>query len=525
MSNLARTDAEWLTFGDRIGFPLRVYRWAKEARDRFEKRRTQIVKLDDVNNNFDSSVGDFALSGMELQTHTDDEGVFYVRVTGGGDPRTVSVYSASGASGLIAQGTANAGAVATLTAQNSSGVSGTFPIRSSVTADSDNRHKYQLIQDWVVDAEDIYDGTEAVTNDDGKSLASVKASLSTIRGRLDSIMSDCLEMARRIMISDTAAERFNPKAQGKAWVNTSVANSILNERQSTDGSGNTEVIRDGILEDIRQAMADEATGSTQYIIQRVTAGAAATADTNNDGQLTIASHTPDQNCKTGTYVFECTSGLGNGGGGSEKFRVKWVSDEEDEERTFAKLAQVGQTYEAAGFGAVTLARNPTKTDSGSDMGAASAASVTGETENNTDSGILHWETVANGANWDINFYKSSGLASGDKVASATNIADGASYTASATNSSGLSVSWELAASPSAGTGTLNLEYNVIANSTTKQPDTYRVVVTETSTGRAARLIAELFGGLLNGTTSGSETLTDGRLARMNTFPEYVVTDN
>lgn len=83
--------------------------------------------------------GDLVLNGVRPHFNTDATWKLYVVVTDGGSGtgHTVSVYSDSGKSALVAQGTADDSAACALAAQNSSGLSGTVTLGTISGDDAD----------------------------------------------------------------------------------------------------------------------------------------------------------------------------------------------------------------------------------------------------------------------------------------------------------------------------------------------------------------------------------------------------
>lgn len=516
MANLGYSQAVFTRFFREFGVFLRLGRTLREQIDRYTRERTQFVEVD-PNSNTDLSVGAYALSGVNYGTNTTETGRIYIRLTGGG-PFTVSLYSATGASGLVAQsGATAAGAVATLSEQNSSGLSGTYPIAAGASNTTGDEQYVDVFVDWKKELLNIFpsDGT---TDDDAYSRAAFTRLLNT----LATLQQQQVAAWRAAFAEWALSAPDNAQARANAFLDASES-SLISESRQVDGSGAVSRLRAGILEVLRSAMADNTT--VQYIIQRVTAGAAGSFDANNSGAGTVASHTPEQHCPVGTYTFKCVQGLGNGRGGTEEFNGTFKASDTDE--TFALTGlRIKQSFTGPrGFGPITLVRSTTLTDPGTNI--ASVESTSGENEQNTDSGVLYISVEGTGP-YTFRFYRASTRLDADEVARIENAAAStAGLTAESRNGSGLSIVFTSDSSPSAVASafTLDLNFFSIQNSS-KVPDKFSVAVTETSTGRAARLIADLLQFKLNATTSGSETVDDDQMATANVdFPVYVNEDN
>lgn len=516
MPDLGKTDAQWLTATNAQGFGLRAARYLEDAARRFDRKRTQLVVVSRDQDPFETPHSANALTGVAYGTNTDANGDLWVRLATG-TPNTVSLYSATGASGLVAQGTANDGATATMTAQNSSGLSGTLRLSSTVTAITDDTVRIRVLQDFPLETLDLWDDSG---EDDGKSRAAAERMCTSIANGIRSQINGAVNtFFREIAIS--AAD--NPKPQIKAFLESDET-TLFSEVVENDGSDNISRTEVGVWALQKQAMADETTGSTQDITQRVVSRSAGVADTNNTGSATIASGTAEDRAKLGKFTLECTSGLGNGGGGSEEFSGKFVATNSDFTSTFSGLV-IGKTFALPhGGGTITMVRSLTKTGDGSnaDVGAASTFSATGENETNTDSGLLYGTVTANGSNWDIEFYSDSARSS--LVAQATNVATAASsQTASAQNGSGLTITFDVGSGPTdTNTFTIDLNYHSVSNSV-NQKDRYTFSTTETSSGYTARVLAEVFDAEWNGIAS-SPQLADGPLAIQGVFADRMADD-
>lgn len=526
--NLGYSNALWTVFWDRLFFAARLARVWTEMRDRARDRRTQVFDYD-PNGNTNTAV----LTGVRYRTNTAENGKIYVRITGTG-PFTVSLYTAVGASGKVAEGSGAAGATITLAEQNSSGLSGTINLEAGVAAETSDAHYLRPYLDWRADADATFDRTDA-QGEDLKSLESINAAMNDLQNLAQQAIERVVALFFELLVGDPT--NLNDRAYGSKFMKEAFT-ALLTEQTLTDTSGEVSRLRAGALEALRLAMVDEATGSTQSVIRRLTAGAAAVAATGNDGTASIASHTPEAHCPTGTYTLTCVRGLGNGGGGQEQFQVSFASDEDDRTKVHSGLLTVGQAYKGDdGFGGadgITMVRTLSKTGDNSHLHLATVASgwtVSGERESNTNAGVLYWKIVAaGGSTYYVEFYKAASMQTGDLVARSTAaVAASTAFTATQRRGSGLQITGTTGSAPvDATTGTIDLNFHTTQNSTGR-PDGYSIAVTLTSSGLLSKILAGLpilngNGYRLNGVASGAELIGDGR-AYANTWEDFSVEDN
>lgn len=318
------------------------------------------------------------------------------------------------------------------------------------------------------------------------------------------------------------ASEGNPIARGRQFTGTSDPD-LVSDVAVPDTSGNVSRSRTGWFYTVADAMEDETTGGEQDVVKRTVAASAGTFSADNDGSGTVASHTPAEKAIAGRWRFKIVDDTL----GSERFDFEFTADEGDFTLT-GSGPQVGMLWSGPnGFGPITVLRTLTKTNDGSNvnLAATSACTVTGETDQNTDNGVLYWIVVANGSNQDFEFYKSSTLHSSKLVAKAINIADAAAFTAVQQNASGIEVVWTAGSNPVATTtGQLNLNVFKLENDAGK-PDEFYVDVTVSGTpGLIQTILAEEFDAQLNSDTSGSESIPDN-YAKAGTFVPFLTLDN
>lgn len=512
MADLGKSQANWNSFFRRVGRTylalLRVFRLLE---DQLTGSSVRVRNVLDVSSNFDA----VSLSGVDIGVNTDTKGQLYARVTGSG-PYTVTLYKDTGGGGgdAVASGSANAGADATLTASNSSGITGTVTLAGSVTVEEDDVHYLSCYVDWPKHVLNVF-------NSDG---TSDKDSLSRneIEDLLDELAGDVRGQKAKIRASFARflvrfADSNGTQGYGAEFLLDS-SNSLLTNSPDEDGSGSVTRTITGLLVALRQAMEDDSTAGEQDVVKLAVAGTAGTFASSNDGAGTVSSHTPDEQSPAGRHKFICTDATI----GRERFSHGFVPSDGGPGYNVSGPI-VGQAYTGPlGFGPITIARTLSKTGDGSDLNLdpASAHTVTGENENNTDDGVLHWQIVSNGSNWDISFYSSSNLASGDLVAKATNVATDAAYVASEKNGSGLTVVGVVGSGPTTTTsGTLDLQVFKSQNSNNVSDSFYVDTTVTAGGGEIQTIMTEEFQYPLNSDTSGSESISDD-YAKANTYEEF-----
>ena len=521
MSDLGKTNAVWLRYLREHSFFLRLARKLEDDRRKMVRERVQVVNQNDVT----SATAHFTsvtLTGVEFGSNTSEAGGLFVRLVANASNWDVHIYTAAGASGEVASITnLAASATGTLVAQNSSGLGGTVTLGATIAAEADDKHQLLVFPDYKLELLKLWPSDGTTDEDTASHAAAVR-----MLARLASLYGQMLTTVRTGLSEWALSASDNPLARGNRYLEAAES-SLLSDTAQKDSSGNVTRLRRGFFEVQRSAQEDETTGSEQDIIKRVIAASAGSFDSNNDGLGTLASHTPEGHCPVGKWRFECVRGVGNTNGGKEEFSGTFTATNSDASFTFTDL-RVKQSFKGPlGFGAVTLLRTLSKTGDGSNvnLGAVSTFSTSGESESNTDGGVLYWKTTLAGATNDISFYKSSNMASGDLVAKLSGAADAAStQTAVAQNGSGLSLVFDVGTDPVLdASGTLDLNFFHVQNAS-NVPDKFEVDTTLTSEGKGSRVLAELFGAYMNTETSGSEQVDDDLIAGANTFVPYIDED-
>lgn len=515
MPDLGHSQAEWTHFvGEEEGYcwlvPMRLL---EETASRFLLERIRIDNRDDYNTNIAAAT----LTGVNYETNTDAQGRLRVRVSANGGNWDVKLFKATGGGGSDEVGRVTnvaAAGTGTIVAQNSSGLGGTITMAATVAAETDDIHHLKTFVDFRLVAKAMETGSDSTsdTNASASYAAMIDAYTAAglaVRGALNGFIANF----SRFALSDTGV----PVAKGRTFLE-SADTTVFQEVQRRDSDGNVVVDKSGLLSTQRLCMADETTGGEQDVVRRVPSASAATFFSSNSGLGSIASHSPGEAAPEMTITGTCVQGVDTGRLGSEEFEISYNYLDKGQRviRRESINLRVGKTWTGSfGVGPISLVRTYSKTGDGSNLHLAAATgatapSVTGETNSNTDAGILYWQVVANGSNWDYEFYKSSTYGAATLVAEATNIATGANFTASAQNASGLTIVYKAGSAPVAATqGTLNLNPFKVQNSS-RIADGFTIdVAVAASPGSFQSLVSRMWPGAhLNSDTSGSESISD-----------------
>ena len=528
MADLGLADAVWLRFFREESYFLRMSRRLEEMRRYVTRERQQFVVEGDVapsvtSGQFetDTAAAELVnqLEGVEAGTNTDEAGFIYLRISGGNQ---IDAYKATGGGGgdLVAQATSvSASATATFTAQNSSGLTLVLRTGSGFANDTTDQLRLRAIPDAKLELLKLWPSDGTTTED-----AASRQAAQTMLDGLATNFETALEIVREGMRQWALSSAANPVARGNKFLLVNEA-TLLSEQVNQDSSGTITRLRSGFFEEQRSSMRDNTTGSTQDILQRVVAAAAGVFDSNNTGAGAVASHTPEGHTPIGSWRFACVSGLGNGGGGSERFDMSFQSSTDDATLSGRDLT-IKQSWKGPeGFGGITLTRVPTKTGDGSNLHAGASTTFTfdGESEDNSSSGILYITVAANAANWDFSFYSSSLRGSGDLVAKVENVAtSAASVQATGRNGSGLTVTFDVGSAPVDTTEfSVDMKFFSVQN-TVDVPDKFSIATSLTSEGKASRVLAQIWDAYMH--ADGSPLIDDDLLAGFNTFPQRAATD-
>jgi hypothetical protein len=241
----------------------------------------------------------------------------------------------------------------------------------------------------------------------------------------------------------------------------------------------------------------------------------------------LSAHTPGERCPPSVWTFRCRRGADTGDLGKEEFEVEVAFTRSGDDRVLRDSGLlVKRVYSGPlDFGPVVLSRVFTKTGDPTHVQLSdpvSGWSTGGETNQNTDDGVLHWKHVANGpTNVDVELYRRSTLVASELVCKATNVPPSTVFTATEQNGSGLQVVGKTGSAPTGGaTGTMNLNPFRVKNSS-GVPDELTVTVTlGPAPGLYQELLGEVFEARLNSDAAGFETIQDDYV-RQGTYVPFV----
>lgn len=428
---------------------------------------------------------------------------------------TVLLYTATGATGLVAQGqgayTASGTNTITLTAQNASGLSGTVAVGVLAASETADTHYLTVFADFIVNARNVFNGTQI---EHGAMLADFRAAEINAQASVKSAIST-LQAAMTKFLSTRVSRTIN-SAQ-PSLINLNVTNS----------SGVITTNYSGALEDLRADMADETTPSAQTVLKNVLSAGAATFPATNDGKATLTGPTLSEFAYAGTITATCTDATF----GNEQFALTQRVTLTNAIINSKTNVMIDKAYADPNLGilSMTLSRLLTLTaGAAADFGSMNNYSLTGLNSSNVDSNQnLYVKVIAgvvDNTKWIIQLYNASSYASGSLVSqSAEAAANATGVVLSAQNGSNLTGTCAIGSGPTAGhTGTIACNGWKTKNSQKNIADSWTVTVSQTSAGEIQDLVRVLLNYYLN-SASSNPTIPDG-LASAGTFPPYVVRD-
>ena len=395
MTDQMYTDPEWERFNRELGLWLRLARWLEENRRRVVRERTQIVNQGDVFNVTPAFTA-VTLAGIRFGSNTTEAGVLFVRTAINGANRDVRLFRATGGGGGDEVAQAIAAPLSTTSpwvAVNSSGISGTVSLGATVAADVTDRHTLLILEDWKLEELDIFpsDGVNDTTpGEDSFSRAALSRTLTD----LGTTLASAITRVQQGLTEWALTASDNLLARGNRHLNRSDS-ALITDTFTIDASGNRTSLRTGFFESLRADWEDETTGSEQDAIQRVVAAGVGIFSSNNDGQGTLAAHTPEDHAPIGTWRFRCVQGVGNNRGGTEEFAGEFTAADDDQTFGITGLRIKRSWKGEQGFGPVTLLRTLLKTGDGGDvtLGAVGTFTIAGESEAHTSGGIRFWRIL------------------------------------------------------------------------------------------------------------------------------------
>lgn len=505
MSNLAKGQTAWSKLFREFGLPLGVDKQLCDVERKFSaaRGRIQVVEQNDTA----ASTSAWALSGVVIGTNTDEDGLIYVRITDespGAGQATVNLYKTTGGGGgdKVATGSAANGAVVTLTASNSSGLTGTVTLGTVGASESDDKHRLLVLPDWTVRARSVFDLSEsehaALLREWGNMCQKIEGDIRTARGRVSAFVSTL--MGTRIATFNRSGET------------TAISRDTVNDENAI------ETVFTGLLEIMRDNMADETSPAAQTILKRTVTAGSASFDSSNQGLGALSTPTMAEWAGDGLITLTCVDGTI----GAEQFRLTQRLDVTGESREADNYLTVKRAFAdpKLGITATTLTRTHTFTGSTNDISTTSSDwTFNGESSANTNDGILYLKVTGSTGAWVVSAYTSTTYDTSVRVWAAT---AGAAAATVAFSGSGMTGTLKIGTAPTTGnTATVNLN-PFRTNGTNGVPDKITVDVTVTRLGEFQERLTDLFGYKLNSAAS-SETIDDSYVTA-GTFPPYEVAD-
>lgn len=518
MPNPALSQAEFDEIFDRILEPLNAYLALREMWRRFVETKVRIDEIDGNGNGFTSS---WTFTSFNVKSLVAG-GLLYVRIedeTPGAGQARVSLYRDTGAGSgdLVSQGSGNDSTTITLTEQNSSGIAATVAIGAVSADEANDKHYLAVFPDYPRRAREIFDGTESQDVGPENMLSDWLADQGLIASQLLAAMDVCTARAEAIL-RDYVSDK----------IQVSDVQSIFLAATTVDSSsGAVTVTKSGLIEELRLVMGENTTA--QGVLQKVPTAGSVSADSTNRGKLSFGTITLSPNARPGLVSLKATKG-GTSNFGSEEVTATLKPNDNggpamnDRVLTARRRLRPGAVFRAPELGieSVTATRDVDKSgDTNPDFDSADIA-VTGESPDNTDGGKLYGRLSGSSGNWTVSFYSDSGVNAEDLVAQATGIADGGSFTAAQQNSSGLTVTGDLDASPSGGvTVTFDLNGLEADSNDGNVPDRWSFSISDPSP--LAEGIQDTVGEIWGPSAelrevASSETIPDGRLTRGGPHP-------
>lgn len=433
-------------------------------------------------------ITDWDLKGIilsETSRNADADGRLWIRITANGANWDIDVYKAkaAGAGNKVLSATnVAAGATITFSAANSSGISGTAKLGSSVAAIAGDTYAVQIWLGFPQMDRQVYDGEH---QEDGELLAASAELNAEIADALRGVIDSLNQLAE--------SEPFN-KITGRIWKIPPGLGFL--DKKPDENDDVISVVVDGVYERLRQNWKDNAT--VQHVKKTTLAASAVTYESGNLGLGTLTVGTLGENLEPGLVQLTC---IEDDLPGATRFRVTFTPDDGSGDVIGARLLTLSKVWDDPDI-PVQLTLAPTYTKTGADAQiapVADIASITGLTKQNSDDGKLYFKIVASGASFIYEFYSDSSRTK--LVAKSPAVAAATAFTATQQNRSGLSVSWKSGTAPTAGT-TGDVDINPFKKSTsTTAADQMRFSVTRSTKGKIQEYQREFHDWKLNSDAS------------------------
>ena len=478
MANLQKTQAQWTQIFREWGLFLKILKDLDFARKRYQFTRNVVIE------EFEEAgkLGTWSLSGVRLNVNTDHQGVLYGKLLDenpGAGQAKVELYTDSARTVKVAEGSAVDGFAITLAAVNNSGLTGSVKI-GTIAAD-DNDWRLVVLQDYYLQPQQVFDNTApaqaalsdliVLIEDTGSDLNSLKES---IQGDVES---DFIETRLREFLNST---------------NETIISILEN-----DDSGIITITRSGLLVELKDAMEDESVAGAQTVIRNTVASASLSSDPDNVGFGGVVISNIEEYVENGTVILTCTDETI----GSETFSVSQRVAGSNQIINAANDLVVARLFRSVDIGVqIVINRSLSETnDAGNQL---AGYSFSGETDDNTDNGLLYVNLTDVAGTRTVDVYKDSIRTL--KVASGSRVGDG-TITLGQVNASGL-------------TGSIVVIFTVddiditIHLNPFKIGDEFRFELTNDEAGVIQTVVGRTWKMVLPSVAAGAETIKDGAVS-------------
>lgn len=468
---------------DRFLQPARMGSLLEEVSNLF-LRNTAFVRQDGGYVAGVRSLTAWTLTGVNMSDvgrNVTDGGRLWIRVTANGGNWDIHIYKALAAASEVATATnVAAGAVATLSAANSSGLTGSCTLAATIAAIAADTYSLQVFLGYPEMIRQIFNG---VHQEDGACATALLAAVARAGADLDGMSLRMAALARDVNML---------KQLGRVWVIPAERIQFLT-KQATPDDGTITVTVDGAFERFRQNWKDNTTVQ-KVPVTTLAAGAAAYAATNL-GTSAATLGTPGPNLEPGTIQGVCTK---SGPGDETEFEITFTPTDGTGPIVGRNKLTVGKLWDDADI-PVTISLAFGYTLSGDDADGSDVAAVTqitgitGLTADNSDDGKLYGSVVASGAAFIYKFYSASSRTAADLVAQSPAVAAATAFTATSMNGSGVSVGWKSGSAPADGDlFTIDQDPHKAGTSTTA-PDQFTIAITRSALGWVQDLARRYYG--------------------------------
>lgn len=493
MPNPGRTQAEFTRLLTRLFHGLRKAAILDEVLTRFQGSDTLLEITGEPGGA--AALSSMTLAGVDIGSNTYADGRLFVKFTANASNWDISLSKSLADADPVATATNVADDTddVALAEANSSGITGTVNFGTGY-ASADDEIQIRLFPALPAMDRIIYDDTE---DEDG-----------ALRAEQAALNANIVQTLRSLRDRAAASVRAPAMLDYVARVIKSGESGALQPATTTDDGAVTLSVT-GLLEALREAMDDNTT--EQNLSPTTLAAGSVSYDAGNTGLGTLAVGSIGANFEPGLVTLACVDERMP----AERFRVTFRPDD-----SFAPRIQgandltIGKEWNDPRIPiSLTLSRTYDKNSTDGSHAifpnpASTVPSVTGITTSNSDDGTLFLKTTANGSNWDIEFFRSSGRTSADLVAKATNIAASAAFTATQRNRSGLTVGWTLGGTVSASSA---VELDANPWKVGPPADVLSFAVTRSALGVAQDAWRKFVGWRLH--QGGSVTFTDNAFQR------------